>query len=124
MHRVYRQPLVSVHSLDSCSGRPDRATRFEALVVTISFEINLLTGLLGAVPCAVDSWITASASAAVYASHKAQLQGSCSCFCTASCHDSPEAANLAKAAASRCLLIRSGGTLHLVFIFSLSRVLR
>ena len=124
MHWVYRQPLVSVHSLDSCSGRPDRTTRFEALVVTISFEINLLTRLLSAVTRAVDSWITTSACAAIYASHKAQLQGSCSCFCTASCHDSPEAANLAKAATSRCLLICAGGTLHLVFIFSLCRVLR
>ena len=123
MHRISSISLVSIHCFNSSTSGTNWATRFEALVVAVSFEVGLLSRLLCAVSCAADSLIVIH-TCIVNACHEAQLQGSSCGFDVPSGHGCSKAANLAKTTSYCILLIGSWRPLHLrIFCLTLSWVL-
>jgi len=118
LHGVYLVPLASIHGFYCCPSSSDWASRFKTLIVSVSFEIHLLPGLLCAVSSAVYPWV----STRVTTSHKAQLQWASTCFGRPARYRSSEASYLTKPSSAGRLWIDSWRSLHLSLVFALSWV--
>ena len=73
MHRVHRVALGSIHCLNSSTRGTDWATGLEALVVAVSFEVDLLSRWLCVVPGTAYSWVATGPCTIIYTCHEAQL---------------------------------------------------